>query len=95
MVFPLESTINHSCKCHVTYTVILFICFFLKMEAPNFESIFECISDVVNTVLVLVHLIHHPILVLLRLYACLHFLSFQLKSSLAELYPVSDLAPVV
>ena len=25
-----------------------------KMEAPNFESIFECISDGVNTVLVLV-----------------------------------------
>ena len=30
-----------------------------KMEAPNFESIFECISDGVNKVLVLV-----PVLVL-------------------------------
>ena len=32
-----------------------FIFYFLpKMEAPNFESIFECISDGVNKVLVLV-----------------------------------------
>ena len=55
MVFPLETTINYSCKCHVTYTVILFICFFPpKMDASNFESIFECISDGVNKVLVLV-----------------------------------------
>ena len=66
----------------------LFVFVFPKMEAPKFESIFECISDGVNTVLVhvlvLVHLIHHPILVLLRLYTCLPFLSFQLKRSLAE-----------
>ena len=26
MVFPLETTINHSCKWHVTYTVILSTC---------------------------------------------------------------------
>ena len=55
MVFPIERNIIYSYKCYVTYTVLLFICFFLpKMEAPNIESIFECISDGVNKVLVLV-----------------------------------------
>ena len=32
----------------------LFVFVFPKMEPPNFESIFECISDGVNKVLVLV-----------------------------------------
>ena len=57
MVIPLETTINYSCKCHVTYTVIILLCFLFvfspKMEASNFESILECISDGVNKVLVL------------------------------------------
>ena len=32
MVFPLETTIIHSCKCHVTYTVILFILFLFSRK---------------------------------------------------------------
>ena len=37
-----------------TRLYFLFVFVFPKMEAPNFESIFECISDGVNKVLVLV-----------------------------------------
>ena len=55
MVVQLETTINHSCKWHVTYTLYFLYVFVLpKMEAPNFEPIFKCISDGVNKVLVLV-----------------------------------------
>ena len=38
-----------------TRLYFLFVFVFPKMEAPNFVSIFECISDGVNKVLVLVH----------------------------------------
>ena len=37
-----------------TRLYFLFVFVFPKMEAPNFESIFECISDGVNKVHVLV-----------------------------------------
>ena len=37
-----------------TRLYILFVFVFQKMVAPNFESIFECISDGVNKVLVIV-----------------------------------------
>ena len=37
-----------------TRLYFLFVFVFPKMEAPDFESIFECISDGVNKVLVLV-----------------------------------------
>ena len=43
-----------------TRLYFLFVFVFPKMEAPNFESIFECISDGVNKVLVLV-LVNEPI----------------------------------
>ena len=56
MVFPLETTISHIVVNGVLHPRLyfLFVFVFPKMEAPNFESIFECMSDGVNKVLVLV-----------------------------------------
>ena len=81
MVFPLETTINHSCKMSCYIHGYDFYLFYLNQNLNVF-----LMGSIKFFVLVLVHLIHHPLLVLLRLYACLPFLSFQLKPSLAELY---------
>ena len=54
MVFPLETTINYSCECYIHGSTFYLFFVLPKMEASNFESIFECISYGVNKVLVLV-----------------------------------------
>ena len=54
MVFPLETTINYSGECYIHGSTFYLFFVLPKMEASNFESIFECISYGVNKVLVLV-----------------------------------------
>ncbi len=54
MVFPLEQLLIIAVK--LRYIHGSFCMFFIlpKMEAPHFESIFECISSGANTVIVIV-----------------------------------------